>query len=71
MLDLVPILGGWLTIVVGLISKINDPLADFTMDNLMMRKLYSVNKSDDPLFQTKQFRENLFGQFGYFYEYMA
>ena len=31
-------------------NAVNRKFADFIIDNTMMRKLYSVNKKDDPLF---------------------
>lgn len=37
-------------IVVMVCSRINDPFADFTMDNKIMRTLYSVKITDDPLY---------------------
>lgn len=30
---------------------------DFAVDNLMLRKLYTVDKKDDPLYEEKNFPE--------------
>lgn len=58
-------------ILVGVSARIYNPLADFSMDNLIMRKLYSVNAKDDPLFEQKQALEKEFIQYGEFYDYIG
>lgn len=60
MLQIAAIFGGFLNLIVSVFDKVNGPLADFTIENLMMRKLYSVKKTDDPFFESKFFAENPF-----------
>ena len=44
-------LGGLMYTLRNVSNGINKKFSDFTIDNTMMRKLYSVRTADDPLFE--------------------
>lgn len=51
-------------------NALNRKGGDFAVDNLMMRKLYTVNKKEDPLYEKKRFPESTIEAKGFMYDYM-
>lgn len=62
--------GGLMYTLKNIGNAFNKKGADFALDNLMMRKLYSVNIKDDPLYSKKNFPETTIEAKGLLYDYM-
>lgn len=43
-------IGGLLFTSISLADALNTPFANYTKEVMMLRKLYSVNKNEDPIF---------------------
>jgi len=69
-LELLSAFGGLMYTLKNVGNAFNKKGADFAVDNLMMRKLYTVNKKEDPLYETKTFPEPLIEQKAILYDYM-
>jgi len=63
-------LGGLLYTLKNVGNAFNRKGADFALDNLMMRKLYTVNKKEDPLYEKKEFPESQIEIKSHLYDYM-
>lgn len=50
-LSIISALGGLMYTVKNIGNAINRKTADFSVDSTLLRKLYTVNKIEDPLFQ--------------------
>jgi hypothetical protein len=57
MLGLLSALGGIMYTLKNVGNAFNRKGGDFAVDNLMLRKLYTVDKKDDPLYEEKNFPE--------------
>lgn len=63
-------IGGLLFSLIGLFKIINEPFSNFSMNLLILRKIYHVKKSEHPSYEHKNFPESEFVAPGHFYEHM-
>jgi len=56
-LTLLSAIGGLMYTLKNVGNAFNRKGGDFAVDNLMFRKLYTVNKKEDPLYEKKAFPE--------------
>lgn len=69
-LQLATAIGGLMFGLIGLFKLINQPFSYFSMNRLILRKLYHVKKSEHPSYEQKTFPESEFVAPGHFYDHM-